>query len=357
MLLSIDRYLHSAKSMFLRKINYKKLLKRVILAVFAVMMVVSLPHLLGACVRYFYGSHVIRIRGGKENWTLCSLNSSQWEVNVCGDASFTGRNVSYSELGEEYQSLAETVCTQFANSSKVMHCFWACDCAVLRVPARKFSRTYVAAIDYEIPFGIMNPRLKNSLRVCSLGMKSMRHDPDFVKAVYLGIDLPLRYIIPCLVLVALNVYLVFVVRRANARHGEITRTSSASLTNLPFLRSVVAIVSVFLGCHTAGIGLFIIDLFRVFENDEGFGLETTVNLFLDKDRVTRGLEMKGSAFLLAAVNSAINILLYSFFLPTFREKWVSFCNLGCKQKSSLKQDVPDMTSLEQVRTDCTQDHQ
>ena len=343
-LLSIDRYLHSAKSMFLRKINYKKILRRAIVAVFAVMLVVSLPHLLGPYVQYLYGSHLVRIRACPRKGTFCNLTSSQWEVNVCGEKSFAGRNVSYSELGE-YQMFADAMCSHFSNRTI---CWLGCGCQLVSLPAEKFRRTYFAEIDYEARLKAGSPKLKNSLSVCSLDMKSMRHDPDFVKAVYLGIDLPLRYIIPCLVLVVLNVYLVVVVRKANQRHSEITNTSRTSLLNLPVLRSVVGIVFVFLGCHSGGIGLFIIDIFRVFENSDRVGLGTTVNVFLGEDRATRGLEMRGSAYLLAAVNSAINILLYCFFLPAFRDKWVSFFNLSRKQRSNSKRDCQDPIQLEEV---------
>ncbi len=189
---------------------------------------------------------------------------------------------------------------------------------------------------------------KNSLRVCNLEMRTMRYDPDFVKAVYLGIDLPLRYAIPCIVLAVTNVWLVVSVRRANRRHSEITKTAKTSLFNLPVLRSVVGIVSVFLGCHTGGIGLFILDIFRVFENRQGDGLRTHVNVFLDKDQATTGLEMRGSAFLLAAVNSAINILLYCFFLPAFREKWVSLFTLGWNPRSTSRKDPQGIIPLEEV---------
>ncbi len=345
-LLSFDRYLHSSKSMFLRKINYKKILKRAIFAVFAVMLVVSLPHLLGPCVQYFYGSHLVRIRACPSNGTFCNLTSSRWEVNVCGDKSFVGQNVSYSELGE-HQAFIDAMCTQFSNRN---NCWWECGCQLVSLPVGKFRRTYFAEIDYEARLEANAPMLKNSLSICSLDMKSMRHDPDFVKAVFLGIDLPLRYIIPCLLLVVLNIYLVVVVRKANQRDSEITKTPRTSLLNLPVLRSVVGIVFVFLGCHSGGIGLFIIDIFRVFENDQGTGLGTTVNVFLAEHSATRGLEIKGSAYLLAAVNSAINILLYCFFLPVFREKWVSFFNLGCKQRASSKEPTQDSIPLDEVRT-------
>ena len=330
-LLSLDRYLHTAKSMFLRTINYKKILKRAILAVFAVMLVISLPHLLGTCVRYFYGSHLVKTR--EFNRTsfahhYCNRSPSHYEVDVCDDTLQSARNVSYSELGE----FVDAICREVAKEKIDRY-------QVNSVPSSKFRPTYL--------FEIEHPAY--SLHVCRLDTRTMRYDSDFVKAVYLGIDLPLRYVIPCLVLVFLNVRLVVAVRKANRHHNEITKTAKRSLFNLPVLRSVVGIVTVFLGCHTGGIGLFILDIFRVFEDAKGDGLRTTVNVFLHKDRATTGLEMRGSAFLLAAVNSAINILLYCFFLPTFREKWVSFFSLPRKQRSASAKTVQDLIPLEEVR--------
>ncbi len=61
-LLSLDRYLHTAKSMLLRTIDYQRILKRLIVAVFAVMLFITLPHLLGSFVRYHHGPHVGRSR-------------------------------------------------------------------------------------------------------------------------------------------------------------------------------------------------------------------------------------------------------------------------------------------------------
>ncbi len=341
MLLSLDRYLHTAKSMLLRKINYKKILKRAILAVFAVMLVISLPHLLGTCVRYFYGSHLVKTRLSvrEDNFTVnfCDLSPSHWEITVCGDTPSSDRNVSYPDLGEQKQ-FVDTLCRESPKWSG-----WR----LYSIPSDKFRPTYFAEIDYHSVRD--GNSVKNSLHVCRLDTRTMRYDPDFVKAVYLGIDLPLRYAIPSLVLFVLNVCLVVSVRKANQRHSEITKTAKTSLFNLPVLRSVVGIVFVFLGCHTGGIGLFILDIFRVFENNQGDGLRTAVNVFLHKDLATTGLEMKGSAFLLAAVNSAVNIMLYCFFLPTFREKWLSFFTLSLKPRSAPKKTVQDIIPLEEVR--------
>ncbi len=108
--LSLDRYLHTSKSMFLRKINYKKFLKRAILAMFVIVLLISLPHLLGSCVQYFYGFHLVRIKACPIHLNLCNLSSSSiWEIHTCGDTRPPALNVSHAELGE-YQPLVNTMC-------------------------------------------------------------------------------------------------------------------------------------------------------------------------------------------------------------------------------------------------------
>ncbi len=198
-LLSLHRYLQHAKSKLLLKMNYKKILKRAVIAVFALMLVITLPHLLGSCVRYFQGSNLVRIWVcGEDRYIghrhLCNVSSSQWEVQVCGNTA-SGRTVSYSDLGE-YQAVVETMCSgQFRGGGG---CWYkhGCGCQLISVSAVKFDAPYIAEIEYHAQ------REANPLRVCSLGhgRKAMRYDPDFVKVVYLGIDLVLRYIIPCLVM-------------------------------------------------------------------------------------------------------------------------------------------------------------
>ncbi len=351
-LLSLDRYLHTAKSMLLRVINYQKILKRAILAVFAVMLVISLPHLLGTYVRYFYGSHMVRIKacakdGNFTRQDLCNLSPSNWEIHVCGDTVSSGRNVSYSDLAKNTQ-FVDAICREIPQLQNETYCSYTrCRCRFVHVPSDKFRPTYFATIDYDARH--QKRSLKNSLHVCSLDMKAMRYDPDFVKVVYLGIDLPLRYMIPCLVIVVMNIRLVVVVRKANQRHSEIAQTSRRSLFNLPVLRSVIGILSVFLGCHTGGIGLFIVDVYRALDGSPGNEFGTTVNAFLSEDRATRGLEMKGSAYLLAAVNSAVNILLYCFFLPAFREKWATFFAFSWRLRSTSRRDIQDLIPLEEVK--------
>ncbi len=60
-LLSLDRYLHTAKSMWLRTVDYHRILKREIYSVFAIMLLVTLPHLLGNFIQYHHGSHSARV--------------------------------------------------------------------------------------------------------------------------------------------------------------------------------------------------------------------------------------------------------------------------------------------------------
>ncbi len=180
-------------------------------------------------------------------------------------------------------------------------------------------------------------------------MQPMRLDPDFVKAVYLGIDLSLRYAIPCLVLAIMNIYLVVRVRKANQRHSEIAGTSRSSLLRLPVLRSVVGIITVFLGCHTGGFGLFVMEVYRILENSQGAGFRTSINVFMGEELATRGLEMKCSAFLLVAVNSTINILLYCLFLPSFKEKWKAlFASVLKGTRASETDESPDIVPLDDV---------
>ncbi len=315
-LLGLDRYLHSAKSMLLRKIDYKKILRRSIIAVFASMLVISLPHLLGTCVHYFHGSHLVRSRSClKDQDGFCnrSIASSRWEIHMCDDAHNSApktQNLSYSELGE-HQRFVDTLCGNHSTSR--LSCWGYCACHLDSLSPVKFTPTYRVDIHVDYSGGCQ-------LHICRTAKKAMRYDPEFVKAVYLGLDLPIRYIIPCCVLVFINICLVVSVFRAKKRHSNMTGKSVSSLLNLPIFWSVVCIVLVFLGCHTAGVGLFVKDLYSVFGDPRG--VENAINLYLDENfATTLGLEMKAVAFLLPAVNSTINIFLYYLFLPVFRKEW------------------------------------
>ncbi len=155
----------------------------------------------------------------------------------------------------------------------------------------------------------------------------MRHDPDFVKALYLGVDLPLRYVIPCITLAIVNIRLVQAVRRAHIQHAEIIGTARVSLFKLPILKTVAAIVLVFLICHTGGSAIFIMDIARTFGSTVTMGRLShgKRNILLDPTAHTRVLVFKHLGYLLAALNSSINVLVYCAFLPVFRCHWKGLC--------------------------------
>ncbi len=155
----------------------------------------------------------------------------------------------------------------------------------------------------------------------------MRHDPDFVKALYLGVDLPLRNVIPSVTLAIVNIRLVLAVRRAHIQHAEITGTTRVSLFQLPILKTVATIGFVFLICHTAGSAIFIMDIVRTFASSVTLGryLHAETNILLDATVQTRVLVFKYLGFLLAALNSSINVLVYCAFLPVFRSHWRRLC--------------------------------
>ncbi len=219
----------------------------------------------------------------------------------------------------------------------------------MAVSAVKYRPTLSFLYEFDSAFG----RLKK-LDVCIVGESAMRHDIDFVKAVYLGLDLPLRYIIPCVSLVVINIVLVMSVRKAQRHHSDISKMASKSLLNMPVLRSAVGIVFVFLVCHTGGAGLFVLDVFRAFADHNTGVVGTTVNVFIEEKLATTGLEMKYSALLLAAINSAVNLALYCFFLPTFRHHWVLLF-IGKKQpktKVKSKEPTSDIIPLDEIQPQC-----
>ncbi len=145
-LLSLDRYLHTAKPMLLRKVHYKKILKRAIVGVFGVMLIISLPHLLGTFVRYFYGSHLVKFSACNPRMLthqdFCNLSSSRWEIHVCGETLPYGQNVSYSNLGE-HQTFVDTI-WDFPN----MTGHSGCRKHLSSVPSGKFKTTYFAEVEY-----------------------------------------------------------------------------------------------------------------------------------------------------------------------------------------------------------------
>ena len=224
-------------------------------------------------------------------------------------SSFT--NLSAAEI-EAYNALKARVCSM---SKKSNYTGSSCRGQRVQVPGAKFKPNINVIFSKD--------ETLDHVKLCRVRKAAMRYDSDFVKAVYLGIDLPFRYVIPCCVLVFLNISLVVSVFKAQRCHSDISGSPNKSLLELPVLRSAVGIVFVFLLCHTGGAGIFVSDVFRVFAEATDGLLGTTVKLFIDEHLATTGLEMKYSGILLAAVNSSVNIVLYCLFLPSFRHHWAS----------------------------------
>ncbi len=95
-----------------------------------------------------------------------------------------------------------------------------------------------------------------------------------------------------------------------------------------------------------------LNVFRALsKHNEGY-IGTGVNVFIEEGMATMGLEMRYSALLLAAVNSSVNIVLYCFFLPTFRKQWKLFfirCGERKNGKRKLKEPIPDIIPLEEIK--------
>ncbi len=317
-LLSLDRYLHTAKSMLLLRINYQKILKRAILGVFGTMLLITLPNFLAIFVHYYHGTH-LGYSGYFYNCPtkeICNSSSLPRNVTICRSGLTSIQ--SYTSLSEAevevYNAIKAGLCSLSRDREGPGGGYSASGCSghLMQISATKFEPN-------------INIKVKDSLidsvEVCRLGTVAMRYDSDFVKAVYLGIDLPFRYVIPSCVLVFLNISLVVSVVKAQRRHSNISGAPRKSLLNLPVFRSAVGIAFVFLLCHTGGAGIFVLDVFRVFADSNEGPVGTTVRSFIDEHLATMGLEMKYSGILLAAVNSSVNIVLYCFFLPAFRQHW------------------------------------
>ncbi len=76
-LLSVDRYMQSAKSMLLLRINYKRIVKIAILSILGAMLLVTLPHLLGNFIKYHHKPHMV-IFG--DCYTIAD-QCRHWEMN------------------------------------------------------------------------------------------------------------------------------------------------------------------------------------------------------------------------------------------------------------------------------------
>ncbi len=316
--LSVDRYMQSAKSMLLLRINYKRILKIGISAVFAAMLVVTLPHLLGNFIKYHFKNHLIRFMYCFDN-TTCQM----WEKEEEQDYFYeyhcdTDYWIKSDSAPEKYRDVILGACRSLKSTNSTINCRQG-----YSVPAPKFVPAMVISVGQTLIFA------------CDHLADFMRHDPHFVKSIYLGVDLPLRYVIPCITLVIVNIRLVLAVRRAHIQHAEITGAARVSLVKLPILKTVAAIVLVFLICHTGGSAIFIMDIVRTFQSGSIGNpyMNGEVNTLLDDTSHTNGLVFQHLGFLVATVNSSVNVLIYAVFLPTVRNHWREMFWLKSKPKS------------------------
>ncbi len=338
--LSLDRYVHTAKSMLLLRINYKRIVNRVICGIFAVALLISLPHLVGNFVRYHQGEHFVSVTecpGQPE--MLCDVNETIMALRV-ENATIRNRHcpaTQHSDPGLHHYLLRE-----FCSVVKDHNFTSACEYQPVHVKAAKFAIPVVASIVSVAPLEI---------DTCHRTSESMRHDPDFVLGTYIGVDIPMRYVIPCTMLVVLNVKLMRAVRRAQKRHAEITQAAITSLIKFPVLKSVLAIVFVFLVCHTGGLGIFILDLLRTFAGNShrASPYGSAIQIYINEDLATAGLATRCIAFLLSAINSTVNIVIYCFFLPIFRQHWQNLFMIKNQGKKVIRKEPPqDIIPMEEI---------
>ncbi len=194
----MDRCLSSAYPMLLLKINYTKLQRRIIGTVFPVVCLITLPHLLGFTVTYHHGSHSMVVYCNDKD-EICNLlshrtspdNDVPWTVMQCGNIS-DRQILSTSEALQldHIPQLLDTWCNSTTESNSSV-------CKPVHAPADKFTPHLIAGLSLSRTKASNGTWINQRfvLSVCNSSTPtSMRHDPDFVKAVYLGIDLPLRYI-------------------------------------------------------------------------------------------------------------------------------------------------------------------
>ncbi len=358
---SLDRCLSSAKPMLLLKIDYSALQKKVIAAIFSIALLLTLPHILGYTVRYHYGSHSLYglCDGALEVcniWMNSSVSSAEpvpWKLVSPGKEETFAKSHDLKSKHRNITQLLDSWCLKyvFAPYTKNSTCK-----ELFHLPAPKFVPHLVAGLSFwgELKLGFRWEITQIELSASNSMAGVMKHDPDFVKAVYLGIDLLMRYVIPCIALVVINVRLLVAVYRAQKRHKRIIGdTSPVSLLDLPVLKSVGVIVVVFAVCHSGGMGIYVIDIMRVFAG-EALGAMTTggMAIFLDERSASDALRFRYTAYLLAAVNSSVNILIYCLYLPAFRQYWKKMFDFKvlpwpfCKR--STRQKPQNISPLEEI---------
>ncbi len=357
--LSLDRCLSSANPMLLLKIDYSALQKKVVAAIFSLALAITLPHLLGNTVTYHYGLHTLQrpCIGETEICNIWMNNSESSAESVPWRVVLPGEEQTFTKvetLRSKHQNFA-----QLLDSWCLMDVFSAdgnsSACKSFHLQAPKFVPHLVTGLTF---WGRKNTTgIKWNIKQIELSVSNstadvMRHDPDFVKAVYLGIDLLIRYVIPCIALLVINTRLLVAVYQAQKRHKRIIGdTSPVSLLDLPVLKSVGIIVVIFVGCHAGGMGMYITDVMRTFAGEALGDMTGGAAAFLDERSATNALHLRYAAYLLAAVNSSVNIFIYFLYRPVFRQYWKKMLHLNvfswpfCKQNRQKAQSIFPMDEI------------
>ncbi len=137
-LLSVDRYMQSAKSMLLLKINYKRILKIVILSIFGATFLVNLPHLLGNFIKYHHKPHLalfyncIRIEALCRHW---QMNREQEDFATESDCTGTVQSVLNNTGAEKYRDMILSACRNQKATNYTL-CYQS-----ISVQAPKFTQT------------------------------------------------------------------------------------------------------------------------------------------------------------------------------------------------------------------------
>ncbi len=316
--------MQSAKAMLLLRINYKRSLKIGILSIFGAILLVTLPHLVGNFIKYHHKRHLVIFKDCSFNEELCrhwQMNREQEDFATESDCTGTAQSVLNNAGAAKYRDMILSACRRQKATN-----YTSCR-QTFTVDAPKFTQSVtVQLLTRYLVTNNSNPgygKVHTKISVCNHPTDYMRHDPDFVKALSLGVDLPMRYVIPSVTLVIVNIRLVLAVRRAHIQQAEVTGSARVSLFKLHILKAVVTIVFVFLICHTGGSAIFITDIARTFASTVTLGRNvlSEKNILLDAIVHTRVLVFKHLQFLLAAVNSSMKVLVYSIFLPVFRSYW------------------------------------
>ncbi len=176
------------------------------------------------------------------------------------------------------------------------------------------------------------------------GYKALWADTSYTRGYYIGVDFPLRYVIPLLLLAFTNIRLLQAVYRSRKSSGELQRQGGGQRQSMNAVKSVTAILTVFIVCQTLGMGMFVR---YVLDNDQVDVIYQSM-----AGIIAINMESRLTTFVIA-VNSSVNCLIYCAFLPQFRRGTAQ--GRGRSGSGSHSQAVTQMSvgTEGDNRNDCT----